>query len=420
MFLVNVLMLGGIHASRGWIARTRQAQAHLSAIRSALVDAETGQRGFLLTGRADYLLPFETAVGSLPSTLAALRQLVEDDPIQRRNVVELSQLATTKIEELRRTIEFERRDHQAALSVVRSDEGRLLMDNARRMIAEMRAREDSRLEKRTAKARGRFDLALWIDMGAVIGLLVLGFLIFSINRDIARREVLETRLRDAAAFQDQFVGILAHDLRNPLSAITLAARRIERAETLESAKTSSTRISSSAARMLRLADQLLDLTRARHVGSIPVEPQADTDLCEVTVGVVAELHAAYPQAVVDVAAHKPIRGTWDPDRLAQVISNLVANAILHGVGPVAVRVWNGGASAKLEVHNGGPAIPEAVLPGIFEAFHSGEEPGSQSGRLGLGLFIAERIVAAHGGKISARSTETEGTTFRIELPSGSS
>ena len=132
---------------------------------------------------------------------------------------------------------------------------------------------------------------------------------------------------------------------------------------------------------------------------------------------VDELRAANPRAEIVVEADDPLSGAWDPDRLAQVASNLIGNGLVHGTGRVDVRVVRRGGEAILEVHNGGPPIPADLVPRIFEAF---ERPaGDTSARgagLGLGLFIAERIVAAHGGKIDVRSTAAEGTTFSVALP----
>ena len=132
---------------------------------------------------------------------------------------------------------------------------------------------------------------------------------------------------------------------------------------------------------------------------------------------VDELRSANPRAELVVDANQPLSGTWDPDRLAQVASNLIGNAVVHGTGRVDVRVARRGDEAILEVHNAGPSIPADVVPRIFEAFERPATGMSARGAgLGLGLFIAERIVAAHGGKIEVHSTAAEGTTFLVALP----
>jgi len=140
-------------------------------------------------------------------------------------------------------------------------------------------------------------------------------------------------------------------------------------------------------------------------------------LSDVVTSVVDELQTAHPEAHLKVELENDVHGTWDPDRISQVVSNLVGNAILHGDGIVAVRVRRSNGSATLEVHNGGAPIPVDALPRIFEPFRRAARDGGTDTRgLGLGLFIADQIVTAHGGRIDVRSREGEGTLFAVGLP----
>jgi signal transduction histidine kinase len=108
-----------------------------------------------------------------------------------------------------------------------------------------------------------------------------------------------------------------------------------------------------------------------------------------------------------------LSGSWDPNRLAQAISNLVRNAVTHGEGEVLVRVREAGQQVELQVHNAGEPIPPDRLPLIFQPF----ERGNNEGRgLGLGLYIVRAIATAHGGTVDAASSPNEGTTFRLSLP----
>jgi signal transduction histidine kinase len=229
---------------------------------------------------------------------------------------------------------------------------------------------------------------------------------------------LEKALREQAVLQGRFIAILGHDLRNPLNAVLMAARRLKQVDLSERHSKSVDYVISGAKRMARLIDQLLDLARARQTGGIPVRPVPGTDLAEIVRSAVDELRAAHPR--VDIAAYCEERmcGAWDPDRLAQVVSNLVGNAIVHGRGWVEVRLTRTDGDAILQVRNGGLPIPAETMPRIFEAFQrlgDGDALG-RAGGLGLGLFIVERIVAAHRGRIAVHSTEEEGTTFTVTLP----
>jgi len=416
LFAVNLLTLSEITSSRTRIARTRETQANLSLIRASLVDAEAGQRGFLLTGDPTYLEPFEAAAVSLPVSLSEAMRLRAGDPSQQSRIAELDRLAMKKMDELRRTIDLFRSGQTAtALAIVRTNEGRSVLDDARRLIVELRAREDKRLEERTEASRRNLDVAMWIDGGAGFGLLVLGFVLFMINRDIVRRVVLEDELREAARVQQQFIGILGHDLRNPLQAISMNSTLLQQQEELSAGQSQVVRrIASSTERMSRMVNQLLDMARARLAGGIPVERKPETNLSEVVDAVVEELRAGHPEARLALEAPINVQGSWDPDRMAQVVSNLVANAILYGDGSVEVRLRSADGFAFLEVQNRGRPIPAELLPRIFEPFRRGARETRAQG-LGLGLFITERIVAAHGGKIDVRSGAEE-TKFSISLP----
>jgi signal transduction histidine kinase len=422
LMVVNVSTLAMIRSSRPVIAHMRETQRALTTVRALLVDAETAHRGFLLTGDPTYLEPL-VAAASLPQTLETLRRLTADDIGQSRRAAELDRLASETTATIQSSIELYRKgQREAAIDIVRTHAGKVLLDRAKLVIVEMQERENEDLEDRTAMMRGNFDRATWIEVGAGAGLLVLGLVLLQIHRDLARREVLESALRDQAKFQQQFIGILGHDLRTPLGAISMTAEMLERGSSSSAdpnslkrlGSESAKRVASSAARMGRMIDQLLDLTRARLGEGIPLEPKAGVELNEVVTTAVDELRTFHPHARVLLEADEQVHGTWDPDRLGQVVSNLVANAIHHGEGMVEVRVRTVEKSAVLDVHNSGPPIPADVLPRIFEPFRRTQRSGSHG--LGLGLFIATRIVTAHGGRIDVRSAEGEGTTFTVELP----
>jgi len=418
LFVTDLHTVGGIIGGRDSITRAQRAQALIESVRAELLDAETGERDLLLTGRPEYRDAYEAAMRALPARLADLRALTGDDPVQLQHVLELQGLVNQKMAELGTTLEFyERAQISLALELVRSDQAAGLTHRVRQLIAEMGAREESRLEGRTVRTRRDLAAALGIDVAALVGLLILGWILFAINRDIGRRQALEETLRDQALLQERFIAILGHDLRNPLNAVLMAARRLKQVNTSERGAKSVDYVISGARRMARLVDQLLDLARARQAGGIPITPTPGTDLGEVVRAAVDELRAAQPRAEIVITGDAPIPGAWDPDRLAQVASNLIGNAIIHGTGRVDVRLGKNGDEAVLQVQNGGTPIRADVVPHIFEAFQRpGGDIAAHGDGLGLGLFIAERIVVAHDGKIAVRSTARDGTTFPVTMP----
>ena len=242
-------------------------------------------------------------------------------------------------------------------------------------------------------------------------------------REHARAEStarLADELRETVRINELFMGVLAHDLRAPLAAIMTAAQLMKVREVAASdgrnAKALS-RLLTSGHRMSRMIEQLLDFTRLRVGGGIDVEPKS-TDLATLVQQVVGELEATYPDCHVRLTCDGKTDGTWDADRLSQVLSNLIANACQHGDPAAGVRVViNGDApgAVRVQVHNMG-TIPAALLPQVFEPLTGGQRRRDRSRGLGLGLFISKRIVVAHGGRLEVSSSDGEGTTFTLSLP----
>jgi signal transduction histidine kinase len=234
--------------------------------------------------------------------------------------------------------------------------------------------------------------------------------------DEALTESMERFAAQTDKFRDQFVGVLSHDLRTPLGAVTAGAALLALPEDNPQRRTwVVTRIMNSAQRMERMIRDLLDVTHVRLGGSIPLK-RRPVDIQQVCDEAMIEIRASHPEAVVRLQAGGDLRGEWDPDRLTQVVSNLVGNAVQHGSGtPVTLTAQGDGDSVTLTVHNGGAPIPAEVLPFVFEPLARGrtESPGRS---IGLGLFIARAVVSAHGGEIHVSSSAETGTTFTVALP----
>lgn len=225
------------------------------------------------------------------------------------------------------------------------------------------------------------------------------------------------QLRREGSLRELFMAVLAHDLRNPLNAIQLGASMLAGRPGQDDAVTrAARRIVTSAERMGKLIEQVLDLTRARAMGGIPVERRR-IELAALVDGVVEEVRAAHPTRAIDVDVRGDTSGTWDPDRLAQAVSNVLGNAVTHGTAGTPVRVeLVGGEEVTLTVHNESTPIPPETLATLFDPFRRGERSSQSASRgLGLGLYITDQIVRAHGGSILAES-DASGTRFRVTLP----
>ncbi|HEX8819308.1 MAG TPA: GAF domain-containing protein [Archangium sp.] len=238
--------------------------------------------------------------------------------------------------------------------------------------------------------------------------------------EITDRKRVEEELRRTAEFRERFLGIVSHDLRNPLNAILLSANTLMHSDSVIKQHLKTTRrIATSAERMARMIADLLDFTRGRLGGGIPVTPRP-ADLRHICRHVVEELELVHPERTVRLRTRGDFQGEWDPDRVAQLLGNLGKNALDYSRADSIVDfvLHDEGDTVRVEIHNEGAPIPAEQLPHIFEPFRRATVDGgrpSTSG-LGLGLFIVHQIVRAHGGTIEARSTEAEGTTIGVRLP----
>lgn len=240
--------------------------------------------------------------------------------------------------------------------------------------------------------------------------------------DQALAESVTQFTEDVDKAKETFLAILGHDLRTPLGAISTSATfMLETGELEEPHRTLAARIATSARRTVHMVGDLLDFTRSHLGGGIPVVP-ADMSLGKVVHDAVEEISAAYPSRTIRVETRGEPRGRWDAARLSQAIANLLGNAVQHGAERTTITVTVGGdeREATVAVHNLGTVIAPGQLDGIFNPMRVREKSvaAGPTGSLGLGLYIAERIVTAHRGRITVDSTEARGTTFTIHLPRG--
>ena len=232
-----------------------------------------------------------------------------------------------------------------------------------------------------------------------------------VNREKEARE----RAEASDTYKEMFLGILGHDLRNPLNTMLTTARLMKlRADLGPEADKRLDRMVTSGVRMERMIAQLLDVTRARLADGIPVARVPGQDLAQIARKIVDELRTAHPKREIDLRSDGSCVAQLDPDRFEQLSSNLVANAITHGEPskPITVNVGRRDGLAYLSVHNYGPPIDPEFLPELFDPFSSRKGRGTGDAGLGLGLYISERIVHAHGGTIMVESTPQAGHALR--------
>jgi signal transduction histidine kinase len=237
-------------------------------------------------------------------------------------------------------------------------------------------------------------------------------------------QAAERAQRALLEFQERFVAVLGHDLRNPLSAVSMAAGLLaQRAAQVNDDNTSRVvaRIASSTRRMARMVEQIMDLSRTRLGGGFAVAP-APVELCAMLSGIIDELRTVHPSRTILLRGASTL-GVWDRDRLEQVFSNLLGNALAYGVAtaPIIVTTHLHADTVRVEVHNAGPPISESLRAQLFDPFRRGERTSreTKTSGLGLGLYISRELIVAHGGDLTVSSDAASGTIFCVTLPRSS-
>jgi signal transduction histidine kinase len=222
--------------------------------------------------------------------------------------------------------------------------------------------------------------------------------------------------RKTAELREQFIAVLGHDLRNPLASIDAGARILLSRPLDAKAMQIVAMMQNSVSRMTVLISDVLDFARGRLGGGFVLQKDAKRPLQPVLEQVIAELRASRPDHSVpaEFVIEEPI--DCDRDRIAQLFSNLLGNAVKHGSSdaPVRVQASTGEGAFKLSVANSGPAIPPSTLPRLFQPFTRGTGGTNPQG-LGLGLYIANEIARARGGMLTVSSSPTE-TLFTFQMP----
>jgi PAS domain S-box-containing protein len=282
----------------------------------------------------------------------------------------------------------------------------------------VRTGEEYDVEFRLRSAAGGYRwhigraLALHDDEGRIVKW-------FGTNTDVDDVRRARDELQSRAEYEEQIIGIVSHDLRNPLNVIAMAGSLLLQRGRLDDQQGKTVaRIVSATERAVHLIKDFLDFTQSRSTGRMPVHP-TDANICELARQVFDDVHLVYPDRHATIRHDGIETGWWDPNRLLQLLTNIIGNAFQHSPEDGSVSVVTRGSDDEvvIEVRNDGDPIPPEHLPRLFEPFERGAGARSSSERsLGLGLFISKQIVLAHGGRIDVRSTAGEGTTFTVTLP----
>ena len=236
---------------------------------------------------------------------------------------------------------------------------------------------------------------------------------------VARDQLEQERAR-SSLFQQEMLGIVGHDMREPLGAILFSAELLViEAHEVAASEHAVSRIVSFARRMTRIVDQLLDLSHSRLGGGIPLA-RTKVHLSPIIRSVIDELTRVRRGSVLELGECVEVKGCWDEDRVRQVVSSVLDNALQHGLegAPVQITVSLTADTATIAVLNQlrDGAIPSPMLDTLFEPYRRGWDSEHTGGGLGLGLYFAREIMRKHGGDVVVVASSADGTEFRITLP----
>lgn len=221
--------------------------------------------------------------------------------------------------------------------------------------------------------------------------------------------------RKTSELREQFIGVLGHDLRNPLASVDAGMRVLLRNPDSRKAPEIILAIQKSVLRMAGLVDNIMDFARGRLGGGLTIRRDAAQPLTPVLRQVIAELQLAWPDVAIEAAIDIKEPVNCDRGKLGQLFSNLLGNAITYGDQgkPIRVAAKTTGGRFELTVTNYGKPISDKAMDNLFKPYTRGDRPSQQG--LGLGLYIASQIAQAHGGSVKASSNPDE-TIFTFEMP----
>jgi CHASE3 domain sensor protein/CheY-like chemotaxis protein/two-component sensor histidine kinase len=407
-------------------ATARQDSNTIVALNDVLADvlsAETGQRGLMMTGDRKYLGPYRRGVEHIEADLRRVDQLTSQEPDQQARLRVLRSAISSKLAELDQTIRVHDASGQgAAMAIVASGRGRDDMSAVRRAIDAMRTveereREVSRVNADNSSARVLKGIAVGTCLAAV--LLLLTFVQFGIASRASQRAREESE--SANRLKDQFIATVSHELRTPLTAILgwAAILRDDHVDpqTLDEGLAT---IQRSAYVQKKLIEDLLDVSRIQ-TGKLRLSMRT-LDLSDVIRGAIESMRPAADARSLRIttAIEAGLRISGDPDRLQQIMWNLMTNAVKFTPkgGEIAINVTRADSHVVIEVRDTGDGIDLSFLPHVFQPFRQSDSSRARVHKgLGLGLSIVKYLVEAHGGSVSVWSAGNgKGTTFRVSLP----
>ena len=444
-FLFAVIAINGLISFRELVSVADKFEAvkrysdtldELNATLTGLSDAQIAQRVFFLASKPENLAPYEQGRAAAEMHLRRLEGLTADNVTQRARVRLLRAAAQEKLQNLSDTLAtFRARGPHAALAAVVTGRGYVLMANVRRVAAQLvDDQRQSRLVQRAEAAASSKRAGTMIVLTSLIAVLLLGMTFIQIGRATRAEHAARDRAEasyaaeikarmaseEANRVKDNFIATVSHELRTPLTAILGWSEMVIGTADRDLLKEGLQTIHDCALAQKRLIDDLLDISRVMS-GKMRLSIRTIHLADVVRAGVESVRPAAEAKGVrLSVDARESLRIAADPDRLQQVVWNLVANAVKFTPrgGSTTVSVERSDSLAMISVTDSGEGIEAGFLPHMFEPFRQADASKARVHQgLGLGLSIVKNLVEAHGGTVTVRSEgKGRGATFQVALP----
>jgi signal transduction histidine kinase len=449
--------VNGLLTSQRVVTHTRTVQAALSELLALIVNAETGQRGYLITDDRIYLEPYERALADVDDQRNELRKLLNDHAEQTARFEDLSGRIDLRLQVLKESVDLvDRGQRAAALDVLKEGRGKRTMDGVRQLIAEIGQVERDHMRVRLSDVSRKFWQTVIMNViGTGLALLVVCVSHFAVRRELAKRieaesnaqaandrleATVETRTRALTQTTNEllrsnqdlekFAYVASHDLQEPLRKIQAFGDRLKQkaGDSLDATgRDYVDRMQSSAARMRTLITDLLTFSRVSTQG----RAFAEVDLAEIVQGVVSDLETRLDACDGQIDVGPLPRLFADPTQMRQLFQNLLSNALKFRKPDVRPVVSIRATSAsdltslavppppttgwRITVTDNGIGFDPVYAERIFELFQRLHGRGEYEGT-GIGLAVCRKIVERHGGRIVAHGRPDEGSQFVIDLP----